>query len=98
MYSNPAGHGVFILDRILRDPAMTAEWQRELRAMVGRVADMRAELSKRLERLAPGHDWAPIATQGPQSNARRCVCWDCYMKDIGTDRWWQGGRDCQKQI
>ena len=64
MYSNPAGHGVFILDRILRDPAMTAEWQRELRAMVGRVADMRAELRKRLERLAPGHDWAPIATQG----------------------------------
>ena len=70
MYSNPAGHGVFILDRILRDPAMMAEWQRELRSMVGRVADMRAELRKRLEKLAPAHDWAPIATQGPKSNAR----------------------------
>ena len=63
MYSNPAGHGVIILDRILRAPAMMAEWQRELRTMVGRVADMRAELREQLEKLAPGHDWAPIATQ-----------------------------------
>ena len=68
MYSNPAGHGVFILDRILRDPSMMAEWQRELRTMVGRVADMRRELRKRLEKLAPSHDWAPIANQGTQFN------------------------------
>ena len=70
MYSNPAGHGVFILDRILRDPAMMAEWQRELRTMVGRVADMRRELRKRLEKLAPSHDWAPIANQGTQFNEK----------------------------
>lgn len=65
MYSNPAGHGVFILDRILRDPNMMAEWQSELRTMVDRVGDMRRKLKEQLEKLAPSHDWSAIATQGP---------------------------------
>ena len=89
MYSNPAGHGVFILDRILRDPSMMAEWQRELRSMVDRVADMRRKLKERLEKLAPKHDWSPIATQGPHSietiSARVKMCkiiWVLYLHDI----------------
>lgn len=63
MYSNPAGHGAFILDRILRDPDMMAEWQRELRSIFDRVGDMRRKLKERLEKLAPSHNWSAIAAQ-----------------------------------
>ena len=52
-------------DRILRNPDMMGEWQRELRSMVDRVADMRRKLKRRLEELAPSHNWRPIADQGP---------------------------------
>ena len=54
-------------DRILRNPDMMGEWQRELRSMVDRVADMRRKLKRRLEELAPSHNWTPIAAQGPDS-------------------------------
>jgi aspartate aminotransferase len=44
MYSNPPIHGARIVDIILTDPKLTADWHQDLRDMSGRMKTMRAGL------------------------------------------------------
>ncbi len=67
-YSNPPAHGAHIVSRILRDPAMFVEWERDLQAMSGRIIRMRQLLHAAL--LANG-------TPSPVGN------WNHILNQIG---------------
>lgn len=57
MYSMPPDHGAHIVARVLADPALTAEWQAELAATVGRMKAMRVLLAARLAARRPEVDF-----------------------------------------
>ena len=62
-YSNPPAHGADIVQTVLADPALRAQWEGELAGMRSRIRDNRAALVKALvARGLPG-DWAPIGRQ-----------------------------------
>ncbi|KAH8174047.1 aminotransferase class I and II domain-containing protein [Sarocladium implicatum] len=53
--STPAAYGAKIASLVLNDEVLAKEWVDDLATMSGRIADMRAELRRRLEELAtPG--------------------------------------------
>lgn len=63
MYSNPPCHGAAIVETILSDPAMLAEWKAELKGMADRILQMRSELHAALtSKGAPGN-WDHITSQ-----------------------------------
>jgi aspartate/tyrosine/aromatic aminotransferase len=57
MYSMPPDHGAHVVARVLADPALSAEWQAELAATVGRMKGMRALLAARLAARRPELDF-----------------------------------------
>lgn len=61
--SNPPAYGARIASRILNDPALFAEWERDLRTMSGRIMDMRNALRNKLEELGTPGTWNHITDQ-----------------------------------
>jgi aspartate aminotransferase len=63
MYSNPPIHGARIVDIILSDADLTANWHQELRNMSGRMAQMRTGLVAALKSHGSVHDWSHVTSQ-----------------------------------
>ncbi|EER39969.1 aspartate aminotransferase [Histoplasma capsulatum H143] len=61
--SNPPAYGARIAARVLNDPALFAEWEADLRAMSGRIVEMRRGLRERLERRGTPGSWDHITSQ-----------------------------------
>lgn len=61
--SNPPAYGGRIVSRILNNPDLFAEWQRDLNTMSSRIIDMRHALRSELVRLRTPGTWDHIVTQ-----------------------------------
>ena len=62
-YSNPPAHGAAIVNTVLSDKGLTAQWEEEVAEMRNRINSMRAELARQLtDKGAPG-DWSFIEQQ-----------------------------------
>lgn len=60
IYSNPPIHGARLVDIVLSDKDLTAEWHSELKVMSGRMADMRAGIANKLKEKGSKHSWKHI--------------------------------------
>lgn len=63
MYSNPPRHGGSIVEVILADAALRAEWRGELEVMRNRIQDLRTQLVDGLHRRGVDRDFSFIASQ-----------------------------------
>merc|ERR1719427_474290 len=63
MYSNPPAHGCRIVDMVMGDPALYAEWKDCIKVMANRIIAMWAGLRERLEKLKTPGDWSHITSQ-----------------------------------
>ncbi len=63
MYSNPPAHGARIVETVLQDPSLFAEWQDCIQTMANRIIAMRAGLRERLEKLGTPGRWDHITEQ-----------------------------------
>lgn len=63
MYSNPPCHGAFIVDRIVRSPALFSGFLSEMKAVSNRITDMRSALYNELLRLKVPGDWTHVINQ-----------------------------------
>jgi aspartate aminotransferase len=63
IYSNPPIHGARLVDTVLSDPALTAEWHQELKVMSGRMAEMRKGLVQHLQARGSKHSWQHVLDQ-----------------------------------
>ena len=63
MYSNPPAHGARIVDKVLNDEALYAEWRENIVTMSKRISEMRAGLRERLEKLGTPGKWNHITDQ-----------------------------------
>lgn len=63
IYSNPPIHGARLVDTVLSDPALTAEWHSELKIMSNRMADMRTGIVQKLKDHGSTHSWKHITDQ-----------------------------------
>jgi len=63
MYSNPPAHGVRIVDCVLNDPDLFAEWKSNVKTMAERIINMRALLRSKLEALGTPGSWNHITEQ-----------------------------------
>lgn len=63
MYSNPPIHGARIVDIILSDKDLTANWHQELINMSGRMKDMRQGLVDKLAAHGSTHNWSHVTSQ-----------------------------------
>ncbi|KAI9314796.1 aspartate aminotransferase [Dichotomocladium elegans] len=61
--SNPPAYGSRIVDIVLNDPALYAEWKENLKYMSSRIIDMRKALRERLEALGTPGTWNHITDQ-----------------------------------
>ncbi|KAJ5670516.1 uncharacterized protein N7477_005879 [Penicillium maclennaniae] len=61
-YSNPPRFGASIVETILLDQDLRAQWISDLETMSSRIRSMRRELRQRLEKETQ-HDWAHVETQ-----------------------------------
>ena len=62
-YSNPPAHGADIVETILNDPALRAQWEVELAGMRGRILGNRAALVDALVSAGVPGNWEPIRRQ-----------------------------------
>jgi len=62
-YSNPPAHGVRIVDLVLNDENLFAEWRGNIKTMANRIIDMRSGLRERLEKLGTPGQWNHITDQ-----------------------------------
>jgi len=62
-YSNPPAHGALIVTAILDDPALRAEWERELRGMCARIRDMRELFVRTLKEKGVERDFSFLTRQ-----------------------------------
>ncbi|RXW18886.1 hypothetical protein EST38_g6980 [Candolleomyces aberdarensis] len=62
--SNPPSHGARLVELILNDPEMFAEWKQDIKTMSGRIISMRKELHRLLTQVhnTPGN-WDHILNQ-----------------------------------
>jgi len=60
MYSSPPIHGARIVDIVLSDKDLTADWHQSLVDMSSRMHSMRIGLREKLEGLGSTHDWSHI--------------------------------------
>ena len=60
MYSMPPDHGAAIVETILHDDALRADWETELGEMRGRLQHMRQLLDDALRAEAPEHDFSHV--------------------------------------
>jgi aspartate aminotransferase len=63
LYSMPPDHGAAIVDRVLSDATLRAEWSTELAAMATRILELRTLLASALTRHAPHTDFSWIPKQ-----------------------------------
>lgn len=63
IYSNPPIHGARLVDIVLSDKDLTAEWHQELKIMSGRMADMRKGIVDKLKQQGSQHSWKHITDQ-----------------------------------
>ncbi|CEL01821.1 hypothetical protein ASPCAL01399 [Aspergillus calidoustus] len=61
-YSNPPQFGSRIVETVLGDSALRAQWERDLETMSSRIRKMRRELRRRLEGET-GLDWSRLETE-----------------------------------
>lgn len=61
--SNPPAYGARIASKVLNDPELFAEWERDLQTMSGRIIDMRKSLKAALEKLGTPGSWDHITSQ-----------------------------------
>ena len=59
MYSMPPAHGALIVERVLSDPALAANWRAELAAMAARIRQLRTAFAAAIAAARPGlsADW-----------------------------------------
>lgn len=62
-YSNPPAHGCRIVDLVLNDEALYAEWKSNIKTMADRIIGMRTGLRERLEKLGTPGKWNHITDQ-----------------------------------
>ena len=62
-YSNPPAHGCRIVDCVLNDPELFAEWKANVKTMAERIINMRALLREKLEALGTPGVWNHITDQ-----------------------------------
>jgi aspartate/tyrosine/aromatic aminotransferase len=62
-YSNPPAHGGDIVETILADPALRAQWELDLAGMRNRILGNRAALVKALTDAGVPGNWEPIGRQ-----------------------------------
>jgi aspartate aminotransferase len=63
MYSSPPVHGALLVNEILGDEAMFAEWKAELKSMADRILEVRDMLRKSLESKGTPGTWNHITDQ-----------------------------------
>jgi len=63
MYSSPPIHGALIVNEVLGDDALRAQYYTECAAMAERIGGMRATLRKELEAAGSSHDWSHVTDQ-----------------------------------
>jgi aspartate aminotransferase len=63
LYSNPPVHGARIVDCVLGDAQLYAEWRAELKSMADRIITMRRALVAELKRLQTPGDWSHVTSQ-----------------------------------
>jgi len=63
MYSSPPIHGAYIVYEVLSNPELYGEWERDLKAMAGRIKEMRQLLFDALKANGTPGDWGHILTQ-----------------------------------
>jgi aspartate aminotransferase len=63
MYSMPPDHGAAVAARLLAEPALREDWQREVATMVSRMQSLRALLAGKLEERLPGRDFGWLRRQ-----------------------------------
>ena len=57
IYSNPPIHGARLVDIVLSEKELTAEWHRELKVMSGRMMAMRNGIVQKLKDRGSPHSW-----------------------------------------
>ncbi len=62
-YSNPPSHGADIVETILCDAGLRAQWETELAGMRGRIRGNRAALVDALSSAGVAGDWEPLRNQ-----------------------------------
>ncbi len=62
-YSNPPAHGASIVTTVLKDPALRAEWEQELKQMCARIHRMRELFVATLRKKGAAQDFSFIAKQ-----------------------------------
>lgn len=63
IYSSPATTGALLVDNVLNDAALTAQWEAELKEMRERIIKMRHILNDKLSQALPEHDFSYLVKQ-----------------------------------
>jgi len=63
MYSNPPRHGARIVETVLSDPKLTADFVVQCKGMADRINTMRTTLRTKLEEAGSTRDWSHITRQ-----------------------------------
>lgn len=63
MYSNPPVHGARIVETVLSDDKLKAQWYQECKGMADRINSMRDALKGNLEKLGSAHNWNHVTDQ-----------------------------------
>jgi aromatic-amino-acid transaminase len=63
IYSSPATTGALLVDNVLNDADLTAQWEAELKEMRERIIKMRQILNEKLSQALPSHDFSYLVKQ-----------------------------------
>merc|ERR1712079_160417 len=63
LYSNPPVHGARIVDTILGDQELRAQWLQDVKGMATRIEKMRTLLKEKLAEAGSKHEWGHITSQ-----------------------------------
>jgi len=63
LYSNPPVHGARIVDTVLGDEELRAEWLQDVKGMATRIESMRSTLRQKLAEVGSTHDWSHVTSQ-----------------------------------
>jgi aromatic-amino-acid transaminase len=63
IYSSPATTGALLVDNVLNDADLTAQWEAELKEMRERIIKMRQLLNDKLSQALPAHDFSYLIKQ-----------------------------------
>ncbi len=63
IYSSPATTGALLVDNVLNNADLTAQWEAELKEMRERIIKMRQILNEKLSQALPAHDFSYLVKQ-----------------------------------